>query len=78
MSDKEKLTQNIIDIVKNITKCNNIDLSSNRDNIPQWDSMAYMTIISEVEFNYKVSITQDNIEQFYSIESIVNLIAKKW
>jgi len=77
MSDKEKLTQNIIDIVKNITKCNNIDLSSNRDNIPQWDSMAYMTIISEVEFNYKVSITQDNIEQFYSIESIVNLIAKK-
>lgn len=77
MSDKEKLTQDIIDIVKNITKCNNIDLSSSRDNIPQWDSMAYMTIISEVEFNYKVSITQDNIEQFYSIKSIVNLIVKK-
>ena len=77
MTDTEKLTQNIIDIVKNVTNCNNVDISSSRNNLHQWDSMAYMVIISEVELKYKISITQYNIEQFHSIESIVNLISKQ-
>jgi len=77
MTDTEKLTQNIIDIVKNVTNCNNVDISSSRNNLPQWDSMAYMAIISELELRYKILITQNNIEQFHSIESIVNLISKQ-
>ena len=75
MTDTEKLKKNIVDIVKDVTNCNNVDASSSRNNLPQWDSMAYMAIISKLELRYKILITQNNIEQFHSIESIVNLIS---
>ncbi len=76
MGNKEDLTNNVIDIVKKITKCNNIDKYSSQENINQWDSLAYMSIISDIELKYKIIITQDNLIQFNSIQSIVNLISK--
>lgn len=72
--DQEKLTQSIIDIVKAVTRCNEVNSSSSTENLSQWDSMAYMAIISEVELNYGVEITQNNIQKFDSIQSIVRLI----
>ena len=74
MSNKENLTNEIMVIVKNLTKSNNIDKTSTQDAIAQWDSLAYMSIISEIELKYAISITQENFMKFSSIQSIVNLI----
>jgi acyl carrier protein len=74
MSNKENLTNEIMVIVKNLTKSNNIDKNSTQDAIAQWDSLAYMSIISEIELKYAISITQENFMKFSSIQSIVNLI----
>ena len=77
IDDQEKLTQSIIDIVKAVTRCNEVNSSSSTENLSQWDSMAYMAIISEVELNYGVEITQNNIQKFDSIQSIVHLIQNR-
>ena len=71
--DQEKLTQSIIDIVKAVTMCNEVNSSSSTENLSQWDSMAYMAIISEVELNYGVEITQNNIQKFDSIQILFSL-----
>ena len=76
-SDREELTQDIIKIVKNVTHYSAVDRDSSTQNISQWDSLAYMSILSEVELNYEVAVTEENINDFDSIESIVEIVLKK-
>ncbi len=73
-SKNENLVSNIIDIVKEATRNNQIDENTSRENLPAWDSLAYMSIIAEVEVNYDIEITEENISSFDSIKSIVEII----
>ena len=72
----EELTQDIVEIVKNATRNVEVNKDSSTQNLSQWDSLAYMSILSEVEINYEVEITEENINDFDSIESIVNIVQK--
>ena len=49
---------------------------SSTDTLSEWDSLAYMSILSEIEVEYSLEITEDNIEKFNSISSIVGIIQK--
>ena len=73
-SKNENLVSSIIDIVKEATRNNQIDENTSRENLPAWDSLAYMSIIAEVEVNYDIEITEENISSFDSIKSIVEII----
>tara|TARA_B100000401_G_C52683201_1_gene660756 strand:+ start:557 stop:805 length:249 start_codon:yes stop_codon:yes gene_type:complete len=73
-SKNENLVSSIIDIVKEATRNNQINENTSRDNLPAWDSLAYMSIIAEVEVNYDIEITEENISSFDSIKSIVEII----
>jgi acyl carrier protein len=77
INDKEKIIQNLIEIVKKTVRNNKVNRDSSTKNLPQWDSLAYMAIISEVELLYDLTVTQDNIEKFDSIQSIADLIKNK-
>ena len=77
VDDQEKLIRSVIEIVKTVTRCADVNSASSTENLQQWDSLAYMTILSEIELSYGVEITEDNIEQFNSIKSIVGLILNK-
>ena len=57
---KNKSDSNIIDIVKEATRNNQIDENTSREP-SAWDSLAYMSIIAEVEVNYDIEITEENI-----------------
>jgi acyl carrier protein len=74
--DQIKLTHDLVEIVKKLTRSSQVD-SNSSENLPQWDSLSYMAIISEIEVIYEVSVTQDNIEKFDSIKSIAKLILQK-
>tara|TARA_B110001454_G_C12572931_1_gene372698 strand:- start:104 stop:343 length:240 start_codon:yes stop_codon:yes gene_type:complete len=74
--DYEELTQSIIRIVKNITRYSEVNRDSSTQSLSQWDSLAYMSILSEVELKYEVEVTEENINDFDSIESIVNIVQK--
>lgn len=78
MSDnQDELVEDVIAIVKKFTRNNNVISSSSMANLNQWDSLAYMAITSEIELTYGVLITQDNIQKFDSIQSIIQLIKNK-
>lgn len=74
--DQKELTQKIIEIVKNMTRCDDVNKNSSMENLPEWDSLAYMSILTEVEIIFDIEITEDNINGFNSIESIFFIIQK--
>lgn len=73
--NSDMLTKDVIGILEDILQQNDITEKSMQEDIPEWDSMAYMTIISVVESKYDIEITQDNIGGFYSVQSIVSLLS---
>ena len=77
IDEQEKIIQELVEIVKRLTRSAKVNGYSSTENLPQWDSLSYMSIISEVEVIYGVSVTQDNIEKFDSIQSIAELILHK-
>ena len=75
--DPNELTQEIIDIVKTVTRSDLVDGDSSIENLSNWDSLAYMSIISEIEINYEVEVNEENINNFSSIKSIVDIVLSK-
>jgi len=75
-SNDNEVLGNIISIVKTATRNNDITADSTQENTQGWDSLAYMSILSEIEAVYDVTISQDNIQEFNSIHSIAGIIYK--
>ena len=48
-----------------------VDLNSSMDNIPAWDSLAYMAILSCIEDEFDIEINGNNINNFNSIKNII-------
>ena len=74
MKYDSELTSSLIEIVKKATKSNEINIESSMFNTENWDSLAYMSIVSELELNYGIEITQENIQSFDSVKSILSLL----
>lgn len=51
-----------------------LDDSSSRDTIKGWDSMAHLTLILELETEYKVSIAIADAMEMVSVEKIKQLL----
>tara|TARA_B100000767_G_scaffold267519_1_gene286356 strand:- start:396 stop:647 length:252 start_codon:yes stop_codon:yes gene_type:complete len=54
-----------------------ISLKSSKEEFPEWDSMTYLTIVSNIEDEFDISISGENIDKFGSIPQIINEI-NKW
>lgn len=74
--NEEELTRSIVEIVKEVTRSNKVSKDSSTETLSEWDSLAYMSILSEIEVDYDIEITEDNIGSFDSISSIVEIIQK--
>jgi acyl carrier protein len=51
-----------------------LDDSSSRDTIKGWDSMAHLTLILELEAEYKVNIAIADAMEMVSVEKIKQLL----
>lgn len=47
-----------------------------QENFPEWDSMAYLSILSNIEDEFEISVSEENIDNFGSIPQILNEIKK--
>ena len=47
-----------------------------QENFSDWDSMAYLSILSSIEDEFGISISQENIDNFGSVHQIMNEISK--
>ena len=43
---------------------------------PEWDSMAYLSIISIIEDEFDITITEENIDKFGGVTQILDEIKK--
>ncbi len=67
---KKQLIKNI----QIITNNDNIDINSTQENSSGWDSLAYMSIVTMVEKEFKIEISFNNIKKFDSVKSILEII----
>ena len=71
----DKNYKEIIKLVKDILN-EKINLNSNQSNCKNWDSMAYLSILSSLEKKYKIKINQKNFSKFNSIKNILRILDK--
>ena len=69
-----KTEEDVISIVSKILNVKNIDLQSSQVNTPEWDSLAYLSVLSAVEEEFVIEISQENINSFSSVQKILNEI----
>ena len=51
-----------------------LPLDASTENVEQWDSLAYLSIVSKLEKEFELKINQENINKFNSLENIVKEI----
>ena len=66
--------EKVIAVVSNTLNVKNIDLQSSQVNTPEWDSLAYLSVLSAVEEEFVIEISQENINSFSSVQKILNEI----
>ena len=70
----QSILERVINIVSEITKEPNITQKSTQENTVGWDSLAYLVIAQEIEDNFGLQITAENIDLVASVSGIVELI----
>lgn len=73
MKSKE-IEKKLIKHIKEITNNKKVNLQSEQHNTHGWDSLAYMSIVSMVEKEFNIEISYENIKNFNSVNSIINII----
>ena len=66
--------QKVITLVSTALNVNSINLQSSQENTSEWDSLAYLSIISAMEEEFEIDITEKNINNFGSVKNILNEI----
>ena len=66
--------EKVIAVVSNTLNVKNIDLQSSQANTSEWDSLAYLSVISAMEEEFEIEITEKNINNFGSVKNILNEI----
>ena len=66
--------EKVIAVVSNTLNVKNIDLQSSQENTSEWDSLAYLSVISAMEEEFEIEITEKNINNFDSVKNILNEI----
>lgn len=74
--NKIKIKKIVIEIVTKILKTKKIKNNTKSKNVIEWDSLAYLSIISDIEKKFKIKIDIKNIENFNSINNITSEISK--
>lgn len=62
-----------VEEVLELTK-GSVNLSTNINSLPQWDSMGKLSLIVEVSQKFNKKLTFDNLKSFRTIEDIFNFI----
>ena len=64
--------QKVITLVSTVLNVNSINFQSSQENTSEWDSLAYLSVISAMEEEFEIEITEKNINNFGSVKNILN------
>ena len=68
--------ENLLDLISGILKINrlNINADSGPDNIPNWDSLAHIAIITAVEQTYDIQFSMPEMLGVKKVKDIFDLL----
>ena len=72
-----KNSDKIIQSLKNIFENQEIDINSSAENLKEWDSVAMINIVLEIENQFKVKINANDITNLKSYKSIKKILSNK-
>lgn len=75
--NRENLTNQVIELVREVTKNPEISISSAQENTQSWDSLAYLVIAEELENRFGLIVNAANIDALDSIHNIVVELEKR-
>lgn len=70
----QSIEARVIEIVQKITKDSSITRLTSQNEVVSWDSLAYLVIVAEVENEFGIVVSTENIDSFDSVENIIELI----
>ena len=66
--------QKVITLVSTTLNVNSINLQSSQESTSGWDSLAYLSVMSLMEEEFEIEISEKNINNFGSVKNILNEI----
>ena len=63
-----------LQILKSVLKTDDVDATVSQQNCPQWDSIAHLNIIIELESQFGLSLEPDEIAQITSFQDIMRVL----
>jgi acyl carrier protein len=76
MSNLKQIEDSVIDLVAGVIKTT-VNLDSEAGALPEWDSLAQMKIIIQLEKAYVIEIEDENIAKLNSVANIISYLQEK-
>jgi acyl carrier protein len=71
------MEKKVLNIIKEVFELEDIDNNISQNNCLKWDSMNHLNLILEIEMEFDVSFTPDEIAEITSAINILTLLDKK-
>ena len=71
---KHVINKKVKTLLSEVLNVENLTLDASQENMAEWDSIAYLTIIARLEEKFKLKINQDNINNLGSVKGIIKEI----
>ena len=77
--DKNTLEESVVDTISEILdlQSNVITVKTLIDDVEEWDSLAHINIITQLEKEFNFFAEIDALEKLYSVKDIIDLIERK-
>lgn len=71
------MERKVLDILKQVLKSKNIDESVSMQSSENWDSLAHVNLVTELEMEFGVSFEPEEFPELFSYEAIVSALRRK-
>ncbi|MBQ8070232.1 MAG: acyl carrier protein [Bacteroidales bacterium] len=67
----------ILQILKSVIGVDDIDSSVSQDNCEQWDSMAQLNLVVELEMEFDITLEPEEISEMRTFSDVVRVVKAK-
>ena len=71
------MEKKVLKIIKEVFELEDVENNISQNNCIKWDSMNHLNLILEIEMEFDVSFTPDEIAEITSASNILTLLDKK-
>jgi acyl carrier protein len=68
--------ENLVNSIKQFLELDELDLNAQFTDLEEWDSLSVLSVLSLLDSDYGMNMTQKEIESFPSIAAFVDYVGK--